>query len=62
MMEQKIGHLQAAANCAWVPSPTAAALHALHYHELNIFSKQKQILGKTGDRQQLKYLIENFPK
>ena len=46
MMEQKIGHLKAAANCAWVPSPTAAALHALHYHELNIFNKQKQILKR----------------
>jgi len=43
MMEQKTGHLKAGANCAWVPSPTAAALHALHYHEINIFEKQKKI-------------------
>jgi malate synthase len=43
MMEQKTSHLKAGANCAWVPSPTAAALHSLHYHEINIFNKQKEI-------------------
>ncbi len=43
MMEQKISHPLSGANCAWVPSPTAACIHALHYHEIDVFSKHKKI-------------------
>ena len=42
MYKTKAIHPEAGANCAWVPSPTAAALHAIHYHEINIFEKQKE--------------------
>ena len=43
MLDEKINHLKAGANCAWVPSPTAASLHAMHYHQINIFEEQKKI-------------------
>ena len=43
MLKQKISHPLSGANCAWVPSPTAAAIHVLHYHEINVFDKHKEI-------------------
>ena len=59
MMNQKIGHPKSGANCAWVPSPTAATLHSMHYHKIDVFKEQDKI--RTRKKTNLENILE-IPK
>ena len=59
MMKQKIEHPESGANCAWVPSPTAATLHSMHYHKVDVFKEQDKI--KSREKAKIEDILE-IPK
>ena len=62
MLDSKMVHLEAGANCSWVPSPTAATLHATHYHRFDVFKCQKEFLLKPQEVNQDDLLVIPFLK
>ena len=62
MLDNKMIHLESGASCSWVPSPTAATLHATHYHRFDVFEQQKKLLSEKLETNQGQLLLIPFLK